>query len=179
MTTEPTEPSNAPTSDTNGAPDTAHEAAHNGYQWPDPLPGHRLVQASWFGTAAFAIACALGLVAIDTFAPLVVALSVLMFTAGTILFFVAYARAVGRSRTETLGVGGIYFLAGSAPPEIRRTFMRSFGIQCGLVVLVIILRPFTSLVLGALAPMYGLGCSGVWGARYGWFPPRVAKGDRK
>ncbi len=141
--------------------------------------GHRLIQASWVGTAMFAIANVLGLIAIDTFAPVVVGLSVVMFAAGTILFFVAYARAVGRSRTETLGVGGIYFLSGSAPESVRRSFMASFAIQCGIVVVVIALKPFTSLVLGALAPLYGLGCSGAWGARYGWFPPRVAKGDRR
>lgn len=153
--------------------------AFGGYEWPDPLPGRRLIEASWYGTGAFVIASVLGLIAIDVFAPLVVALSVLMFLMGTVLFFVAYARAVSRSRTETIGVGGIYFLSGSAPPEIRQTFMRSFAIQCAMVLVIIIVRPFTSLVLGALAPLYGLGCSGVWGARYGWFPPRVLKGDRK
>ena len=127
----------------------------------------------------FAAANLLGVIAIDLFAPVVVGLSVVMFTVGTVLFFVAYARAVGRSRSETLGVGGIYFLSGSAPATVRRGFMRSFAAQCVVVVVVIALRPFTSLVLGALAPIYGLGCSGVWGARYGWFPPRVAKGDKR
>lgn len=140
-------------------------------------PGHRLIQASWAGTAGFALVCILGLVFIDTFAPVVVGLSAALFAAGCVLFFVAYARAVARSRTELIGIGGLYFLAGTAPAEARRNLLGSFAVQCVVVVVVIAVRPFTSLVLSALAPMYGLGCAGVWGARYGLFPPRVSKGD--
>lgn len=140
-------------------------------------PGHRLIQASWAGTVAFAVVCALGVVLIDTFAPVVVGLSAVMFAAGCVLFFVAYAKAVSRSRVELIGIGGLYFLAGTAPPEVRRHLLGSFAAQCVVVVVVIAVRPFTSLVLGALAPMYGLGCAGAWGARYGLFPPRESKGD--
>jgi hypothetical protein len=145
----------------------------------DSSRGRRLIVASWMGTASFAAASLLGVVAIDTFAPLVVGLSAAMFAVGCVLFFVAYATAVSRSRTESIGIGGLYFLAGSAPAEVRASLMASFGLQCAVVVAVVAIRPFTSLVLGALSPMYGLGCAGVWGARYGWFPPRVAKGDRR
>lgn len=164
--------SEGPDAVSDGRPETSPELIDDGR-------GALLLKASWAGTVAFAVANLLGVVAIDLFAPVVVVLSVVMFTVGTVLFFVAYARAVGRSRAETLGVGGIYFLSGSAPANVRRGFMTSFASQCLIVVVVIALRPFTSLVLGALAPVYGLGCSGVWGARYGWFPPRVAKGDKR
>ena len=135
-------------------------------------PGRRLLQASWTGTGALIVAAVAGVVAIDTFAPVVVWLSALMFASGCVLFFVAYARAVARSRTDAIGIGGLYFLSGSAPAPIRRHLMGSFAVQCLVVVLVIALRPFTSLVLSSLAPMFGLGCAGVWGARFGTFAPR-------
>lgn len=139
-------------------------------------PGRRLVQASWIGTVALATACVAGVIAIDTFAPIVVWLSAIMFVVGCVLFFVAYATAVARSRTDAIGIGGLYFLSGSAPTPIRRSLVGSFAAQCVVVVAVIALRPFTSLVLSSLAPMFGLGCSGVWGARYGTFAPR--RGER-
>lgn len=135
-------------------------------------PGRSLVRASWAGTFALLLACLAGLVAIDTFAPVVVWLSAAMFVVGCVLFFVAYAIAVGRSRTDAIGIGGLYFLSGSAPPEVRRQLVGSFVAQCVIVVAVVALRPFTSLVLSSLAPMFGLGCTGVWGARHGTFAPR-------
>jgi hypothetical protein len=33
-------------------------------------------------------------------------------------------------------------------------------------------RPFSSLAFGVLVPVSGLGLMGLWGARYGTFPPR-------
>jgi hypothetical protein len=136
------------------------------------VAGQRIIWASWAGTAAFVVANMAGMVAIDTFAPVVVWLSAVMFLMGCVLFFVAYAIAVGRSRTDAIGIGGLYFLSGSAPRHVRRNLVGSFAAQCTIVVIVVALRPFTSLVLGALAPMYGLGWAGVWGARYGTFPLR-------
>lgn len=131
-------------------------------------------RASWAGTGALAVASVLGVLAIDTFAPLVVWLSVGLFTIGCVLFFVAYSIAVARSRTEAIGVGGLYFLAGSAPRPVRRSLMGSLVVQCLVAVAVIVLAPFTSLVMVSMAPMFGVGCAGLWGARHGTFPPRRA-----
>ncbi|MDZ7677095.1 MAG: hypothetical protein U5K29_00930 [Acidimicrobiales bacterium] len=132
-------------------------------------------RASWAGTGALTVASMLGVVAIDTFAPLVVWLSVGLFAIGCVLFFVAYSIAVGRSRTEAIGVGGVYFLAGSAPRRVRRSLMGSLVAQCLIAVAVIVLAPFTSLVMVSMAPMFGVGCAGLWGARHGTFPPRRAR----
>lgn len=138
------------------------------------LPGGPLAKASWGGTAVVALVAAAGLIDIDAFAPMVVWASVLLFAAGCVLFFVAYAIAVGRSRTDAIGIGGLFFLAGSAPAPVRRSFMASLAVQCFVAVLVIVLSPFTSLVMTSMVPMYGIGCAGVWGARHGEFGPRHA-----
>lgn len=133
------------------------------------IPGGPLARASWAGTAVMTLVAVAGLVDIDTYAPLVVWVSVLLFAAGCVLFFVAYAIAVGRSRTDAIGIGGLYFLAGSAPAPVRRSFMASLTVQCLVAVAVIVLSPFTSLVMTSMVPMYGIGCAGVWGARHGEF----------
>jgi hypothetical protein len=137
--------------------------------------GVGLIRASWAATALLAVLSVLGVVAIDTFAPVVVWGSVILFAAGCVLFFVAYAIAVGRSRTDAIGIGGLYFLAGSAPAAVRRSLMASLAAQCLIAVTVIVLAPFTSLVMTSMAPVFGLGCAGVWGARYGSFEPRPAR----
>lgn len=139
--------------------------------------GSYLVIASWVGTAVLVVVSILGLVALDTFAPLVVGVSGLMFVAGSVAFFMAYAKAVSRSRFEMIGVGGLYFLSGTAPKHIRRSMMWSLGIQVAFVIGVIVAKPFSSMVFTSLAPVYPIGLAGCWGALYGKFLPRNIKLD--
>lgn len=139
------------------------------------LPGRRLVEASWAGTAVLAVAVVAGIVAIDAVAPVVVAISGAMFVAGSVAFFVGYARAVERSRHELLGIGGIYFMAGSTPRRVRRHMMGSLLAEVALVVVAVSVKPFSSLVFTSLAPMWGLGLAGTWSATHGRFPPRPAR----
>ena len=144
-----------------------------GVPWPD-VPGRRLVEASWVGTAVLAVAVVAGIVDIEAVAPAVVAVSGLLFAGGTIAFFVGYARAVERSRRELLGIGGIYFMAGSTPARVRRQMMASLVVEVVLVVVAVSVKPFSSLVFTSLAPMWGLGLAGMWSATHGSFPPRDA-----
>jgi hypothetical protein len=141
--------------------------------WHD-VPGRRLVEASWAGSVLLALAVAAGIVAIDTVAPAVVAVSGLLFAGGTIAFFIGYARAVERSRHELLGIGGIYFMAGSTPSRVRRQMMASLAVEVVLVVVAVSVKPFSSLVFTSLAPMWGLGLAGMWAATHGSFPPRAS-----
>lgn len=137
-----------------------------------PPPGRGLVRASWLGTGVLAATVAAGLVALDDVGPLVVGVSIALFCAGSVAFFVAYARAVGRSRHELIGIGGLYFMADSAPRAVRRSMMASFALQVLLVLVAVVARPFSSLVFTSLAPLYGLGLAGWWVSRHGTFPPK-------
>lgn len=137
---------------------------------PGELPGRGLVRASWIGTGVLALTVAAGLVALDSVGPLVVAVSIGLFLAGSVAFFVAYARAVGRSRHELIGIGGLYFMADSAPRPVRRSMMGSFAAQVVLVLVAVVARPFSSLVFTSLAPIFGLGLAGWWVSRHGTFP---------
>lgn len=136
------------------------------------IEGERIVHASWTGTAVFGVtAVVAALVPAADLPALVVSLG--LFTAGTVAFFVAYARAVTRSRTEQLGVMALFFLEGAvAPRPVRRLLMGSFAVQILVAAATAAARPNTSLAFGILAPVYGLALAGVWGAYHGTFPAR-------
>lgn len=141
-----------------------------------PVNGHRdgagIVRASWAGTALFGVSAgvAVAVAAADVLALLV---AVALFVAGTIVFFMAYGRAVSRSRTERIGVLALFFLEGGvAPKEVRRLLLGSLAVEVAVAVATAAARPNTSLAFGILVPVYGLALAGLWGARHGAFPPR-------
>ena len=95
-----------------------------------------------------------------------------LFTTGCCTFMAAFARAVKRSRTEAIGVGGLYFLSGCAPPKIRRQMMGLLSFQVVISLTAASLRPFTVVASAVLVPVFGLGLSGLWAANHGDFEPR-------
>lgn len=142
----------------------------------EPIEGERIVLASWLGTGAFGVTAGIGalLPSADLLALLT---SLVLFVAGTVAFFVAYAHAVGRSRTDQVGVMAVFFLEGSvAPKRVRRLLLGSFAVQVLVAAVTAAARPNTSLAFGILVPVHGLALAGVWGARHGTFPPRRPKG---
>ena len=136
------------------------------------MTSERIVRLSWAGTALFVVTAVLGAAvpAADLPALLV---SLALFAAGSVLFFVAYARAVARSRTEQVGTMALFFLEGAvAPGPVKRLLLGSFAVEVAVAVVTAAVRPNTSLAFGILAPVYGLALAGVWGAYHGMFPPR-------
>lgn len=133
----------------------------------------RLVAASWLGTLVFTGVAIAAVVDVDLEGA-AAALSMALFVVGVGLFFWAYAIAVGRSRTDAIGIGGLYFLAGegTAPPPIRWALLGSLAVEAVVAVTTAAIRPFTPLAFGVLVPMFGLGVCGLWAARSGRFPPR-------
>jgi hypothetical protein len=139
---------------------------------PDgPLP-RRIVQASWVGTAVLAVTAIPAAIAPHAFVAVSVLVSLALFVAGTAAFVWAYAVAVGRSRHDLIGMGGLFFLAGSAPRAVQRSMWASLAVEVAVAVVTASIRPFTPLAFGVLAPMFGLGVMGLWGAKFGTFPPR-------
>jgi hypothetical protein len=86
---------------------------------------------------------------------------------------------VSRSRTDTIGIGGLYFLAGSAPRVPRFRLRLSFAVEIVVATASSSIRPFTPMAFGFLVPVYGLGLMGLWGARHGTFGPRSAATDER
>jgi hypothetical protein len=132
-----------------------------------------LVRTAVITTAVITATSIGGAVAPGPLGPVHAVVSILAFLAGTVAFLWAYAIAVGRSRRDLIGIGGLYFLAGEvAPAPVRKALRSALAVQVIAVVAAASIRPFTSVAFGILAPMLGLGLMGLWGARHGNFARR-------
>ena len=149
---------------------------------PDPTTdrvGQGIIRASWIGTAIFTVAAVVTAIAPHTFIAVGVAVSLVLFFAGIVLFLWAFLIGVNRSRTDLIGIGGLFFLAGSAPKAVQRSLLGSLAVEGVVAVATAAVHPFTPLAFGVLAPMYGLALCGLWAARYGTFPPRPPEEPRR
>jgi hypothetical protein len=133
--------------------------------------GGRIILASWVGTGLFATASATAVVATGT-RDAVAVIDLVLFGLGCAAMLGGFARAVDRSRNELVSVPGVWFLAGSAPTGTRWHLLGSTAAQAVVAVAAASMRPFTPLAFGILVPMFGLGLTGLWGARFGTFETR-------
>jgi hypothetical protein len=133
--------------------------------------GRPIVVWSWRGTVLFSVT-AVAATVFDQLRWLAAAVALTLFGVGCVVFLVAFALAVERSRTEAIGIGGLYFLAGSAPRSTQRHLLGSLAVQVVVGLATAAIRMFTSLAFGTLVPVFGLAMAGLWGARYGAFEPR-------
>jgi len=142
----------------------------------DVEPGLGIVRLVFFGTAAVVATSVAAAVVPDTFGVVHAAVSVVLFGAGTAALLWAYALGVSRSRTDLIGIPGLFLLAGDvAPAPTRRQLRMAVAVEVGAVVAAASIRPFTEVAFGILAPMFGLGMMGMWAGRHGTFPPRPPK----
>lgn len=139
----------------------------------DAPAGVRLLQLAVAGTAVFAVTAGVA-VLVDDFRTAAAVVDGVLFFAGIGAFFAAYVRAIARSRTHELGVGGIFFLSGSAPRRVRSVLLGALAAQVVVALVTASVRPFTPLAFGMLVPMFGVGVAGVWGAFHGTYPARSA-----
>ncbi len=99
----------------------------------------------------------------------------LLLVGGLAVGALAFARAVGRSRTELVDVAGLFLLLGSAPRRTRRWLWGAVAAQVVVGVATAASRPYTSLAFGVLAPMWAYGLTVLWNATYGAFPARPVR----
>ena len=140
------------------------------------VEGDAIIAASWSGTVLLLLVSALA-VAFDAAALPATIVDLLLFAGGVVAFLWAYGIAVGRSRTDEIGIGGLFFLQTTAPRRVQVRLIGALLAQVAIAATAAGLRPFTSVAFSVLAPMWGLGLAGQWGARHGHFAPRVRDGD--
>lgn len=140
----------------------------------DPvIEGTGIVNLAWAGTGAFAVTAIVATIADrDALTYIAVAVALALFAVGCGAFLWAYALAVARSREELIGIGGLYFLAGTAPKVVAFRLRLVLAVEVVIALATSAVRPYTSVAFGILVPMFGLGLMGLWGARYGTFAPR-------
>jgi hypothetical protein len=140
---------------------------------PATLPGRRIVAVSLAGTALFTLVAVVEAVVMGWTQPVGVFVALSLFFIGCLTCLVAYGVAVGRSRAEEIGVGGLYFLGGTvAPPKVRWLLDGALAVQVVVALVTAGVRPYTPLAFGVLVPMFGIGQNGLWAARHGHFGPR-------
>jgi hypothetical protein len=136
--------------------------------------GRRVIQLSVVGTVLFTVVSVVEVLVMDWTRPIAVVLDLVLFGIGCTAFLGAYAIAIGRSRTDEIGVASLYLLTNRvAPNTVRVWLLGAFSVQCIVAVTTASVRPFTTAAFGVLVPMFGLGLNGVWAARHGTFGPRV------
>lgn len=135
-------------------------------------PGDTVIQLSWALTAVFTVAAVAATIAPGSLGRPIAVLDAVLFAAGVVAFGGAYLRAIGRSRYEKVTVMGVFFLSGSAPPDVRRSLLGALAVQSLVAVTTATIRLYTPVAFGVLVPVLGLGLTGWWGSRYGTFPPR-------
>jgi len=134
--------------------------------------GWRIIKISWWTTAVFVVTATAATISPGVLRWPALAVALSMFGAGCLVFLWAFVVAIGRSRTDAIGIGGLFFLAGSAPRRAQGHLMGSFALQVVVAIASASLRTFTTLAFGALAPVLGLAMAGLWGAKFGRFAIR-------
>lgn len=140
----------------------------------DEVPGRWILVASWLCTGVFTLAAVPALIDPDDAVAAFFAVSVVLFLAGCALFMVDLVLAAARSRDDAMGIGGLFFLAGSAPRVVQGHLLGSLTVQVVVAVAAAALDPFTPLAFGTLVPTIGLAFCGLWAVRHGLFPARTS-----
>lgn len=138
----------------------------------------RIVSASWAGTALFAVTAVGALSDVRALEIVAFIVAIGLFAVGTGVFIAALVVAAGRSRTEEIGMGGLFFMQGTAPRDAQKKLLGSLVAQTVIAFATAAARPYTSLAFGILTPVYALGLTGLWVARHGVFPARTPKPRR-
>jgi hypothetical protein len=150
-------------------PDTRHE-------------GDIIVLANVIGTFAFVVTAVTAAVVFSTASQWVGAITAMtLFAIGVFAFIWSFFNAVQRSREEQISVTQVYLLLGPpTPPRVRRIMLSLLTIQTVVGLVTAVARseaedgsPGTSLAVGVLVPMFGIGLNGLWCAFHGVFPPRA------
>ena len=138
-------------------------------QWAD---GQAILNWSWFGTVVFCVAAIPATIWPSWFQWPFMAVSMGMFLAGTVLLAWALWIAVQRSRYFVVGIGGLFFTVGSAPVQVQKILLSSLCFEVVVGFLAATLRIYTPVTFGILAPVWALGLTSLWCARFGSFEVR-------
>jgi hypothetical protein len=144
-----------------------------------PAAGHRIVAASWWGTALLVVTASAGALRPHPLEVPAVIVALGLFFGGIVAFSVAYVVAIGRSRESEIGIAAVFGLAGAAPREVQVRLYASLAVEVVAAVGTAAARIRSVLAFGILGVMWGLGMIALWGAEHGAFPPRRATPERR
>jgi hypothetical protein len=143
--------------------------------------GEIIVRANIVGTAVFVATAVFAAASFTTFAQWVGASTAMtLFAVGVFAFLWGFWNAIQRSRVEDVSVTQLFLLFGAATPApVRRTMLSLLSVQILAAFATTFWRldgpdgsPGSSLAVGLLVPMFGLGLNGLWAAYHAEFDPR-------
>ncbi len=130
--------------------------------------GARIIVAAWAGNVLFSatvIPAALGVEAMNGVS---IGMSLGLFAVSLLVWIWAFAIALARTtRGDEVVVASLFLMAGPVPRGVRLHLFGALGVCLAVTAATAAAEPF-----GVLVPMLPLGLAGLWGARYGTFPPR-------
>lgn len=134
-------------------------------------PGRAIVRAGWIANVVFAVTAIPAALGVDAMLDVAIGVSLVLFLIACGAFLYAFGVGIARSaRGDNVAVANLFFLQGSAPRDVQRTFIAMFVVCLVIAVATIVNEPF-----GILVPMLPPGLAGVWAARHGKFPPRAGR----
>ena len=154
----------------------------SGRDQPTRAAGDVIVLANVVGTVAFVITATTAAIVFSTASQWVGAITAMgLFAIGVFAFLWSFYNAVQRSREEEISVTQVYLLLGTpTPPRVRWPMLAMLLVQCVTAMATALARPDgpegspgSSLAVGILVPMFGIGMNGLWGAFHGVFGPRA------
>jgi hypothetical protein len=143
--------------------------------------GDVIVRVNIIGTALFVGTAVFAAAAFTTFAQWVGASTAMtLFAVGVFAFLWGFWNAVQRSRAEQVSVTQLFMLLGAATPRrVRATMLGLLAVQVLTAFGTTFWRldgpdgnPGSSLAVGLLVPMFGLGLNGLWAAYHADFAAR-------
>ncbi len=142
--------------------------------FPGTLPGRPTMWASWVATIALIGVSLAALFDPDALLGTFFVVTFVLFLLGAGLFAVVLVLAAARSTTHLMGIGGIFFLIGSAPRAVQFSLNGSLALAVAASVTIVVLGWSTpELAFGTLSPLLELSFTGLWGIRHGHFPERA------
>jgi hypothetical protein len=141
------------------------------------IPGRWILASSWAATLLFAVVTVPAVLDPEQFVAVFFVVSVGLFLVGCVLFAVDLVLAAARSRDDVMGIGGLFFLAGSAPRRVQLHLLGSLAVQVVVAFAAAASNPFTPLAFGTLVPTAGLSLAGLWSVRHGMFPGAGRRAD--
>ena len=145
--------------------------------FPGPPPGRWVIRVSWAATAVQTVVSVLAVADPDRFLGLFFATTMSLFLVGSLVFAADIVLAAARSTTHAMGIGGLFFLSGSAPRQVAVSLNASLAVVVVVSVVIAVARLSSpELAFGTLSPIFQLALSGLWGVRHGHFAERGADG---
>lgn len=141
------------------------------------MKGRSIVRAAWFSDAILivtAVPVALGADRLDVVAA---GVALVLFAISLVVWGVAFFTAAARTAEgDDIVVSSLFLGGDSAPSDVRGQLYWATALSVVVALATGFRAPF-----GILVPMLQLGLIGLWGARYGTFPPREVRdgGTRK